>query len=258
MSANTVGFLGGGRVVRILLEGWERAGRMPVEVVVHDPDPKVLAKLQARFPGARGTPDAWLLGQMPWVFAAVHPPALVDALRPLVGKLRPDAVVVSLAPKVRIAHLTEALGGFERVARTIPNAPSLLGAGFNPVAVGPGLPEDDRRAVQALLEPLGACPVVPEGDLEAYAVLTAMGPTYLWFQLQQLRELGLSFGLAAVDVDAGLAAMAAGAARTLFASGLSAEEVMDLVPVKPLRDDEEAIRTAYRSRLTGIYQKLVG
>ena len=30
MSANTVGFLGAGRVTRILLEGWERAARMPV------------------------------------------------------------------------------------------------------------------------------------------------------------------------------------------------------------------------------------
>lgn len=85
-----------------------------------------------------------------------------------------------------------------------------------------------------------------------------MGPTYFWFQFQQLRELGLSFGLPAGDVDAGLAAMVSGAAQTLFASGLSAEEVMDLVPVRPLRDDEDAIRAAYRSRLTGIYQKLVG
>jgi pyrroline-5-carboxylate reductase len=99
---------------------------------------------------------------------------------------------------------------------------------------------------------------VPEEHLEAYAVLTAMGPTYLWFQLQQLRELGRSFGLPAAEVDGGLAAMATGAVRTLFTSGLSAEEVMDLVPVRPLRDDEEAIRTAYRGRLTGTYQKLVG
>src|SRR5579859_2093471 len=154
MSANTVGFLGGGRIVRIFLEGWERAGHMPVEVVVHDPDPGALARLQARFPGVRGTPDAWPLGQVAWVFAAVHPPALLDALRPLAGKLRPDAVVVSLAPKVKITRLSEGLGGFGRVARSIPNAPSLVGTGFNPVAFGPGLPEDARGAILKMLWPL--------------------------------------------------------------------------------------------------------
>jgi pyrroline-5-carboxylate reductase len=258
MSANTVGFLGAGRVVRILLEGWQRAGVLPVEVVVHDTDPGAVAQLQGVVPGVRATPDAWILGQMARVFVAVHPPALLDALQPLAVKLRPDAVVVSLAPKVKIARMIEALGGFGRVARSIPNAPSAVGSGFNPVAFGPDLPEADRLAVLDLLSPLGACPVVLEEHLEAYAILTAMGPTYFWFQLQQLRELGASFGLPAADVDAGLTAMVAGTAQTLLASGRKPEEVMDLIPVKPLKEDEEAIRTAYRTRLTALYQKLVG
>ena len=105
---------------------------------------------------------------------------------------------------------------------------------------------------------LGPCPVVPEEKLEAYAVLTAMGPTYLWFQFQQLRELGLSFGLSLGEVDAGLAAMVTGAAQSFFGSGLSAEDVMDLVPVKPLHDDEEMVRTIYKTKLAGIYNKLKG
>lgn len=258
MSANTVGFLGGGRVVRILLAGWARAGRMPVEVAVHDPNPEAIARLQAHFPEIRATPDAWLLGQMSRVMVAVHPPILLDSLRPLADTLRPDAVVVSLAPKVKIARLVEALGGFGRIARCIPNAPSLIGAGFNPVAFGTGLPEDDRHALLEFLGPLGACPAVPEEHLEAYAVLTAMGPTYLWFQLEELRGLGRSFGLPGEAIDTGLEAMAAGAVHTLLASGLRAEEVMDLVPVKPLHEEEEVIRRTYRTRLDGLYRKLIG
>ena len=36
------------------------------------------------------------------------------------------------------------------------------------------------------------------------------------------------------------------------------EDVIDLIPVKPLSDDEEAIREIYRSRLTPLYRKLKG
>jgi pyrroline-5-carboxylate reductase len=258
MAGNTVGFLGGGRIVRILLEGWQRAGCMPVEVVVHDSNLEIANRLHARFPAIRVTPDPWLVGHMNRIFVAVHPPAVLDVLRPLAGKLSADAVVVSLAPKVKLAQLSEALGQFVRIARSIPNAASLLGVGFNPIAFAPGLDEETRNAVLGLFAPLGQCPVVPEEHLEAYAVLTAMGPTYLWFQMQQLRELGQSFGLSSAEVDAGLDAMIRGAAQTFFQSGLSPEEVMDLVPVKPLHDDEAAIRTAYHNRLTGIYQKLTG
>jgi len=52
--------------------------------------------------------------------------------------------------------------------------------------------------------------------------------------------------------------MVAGAARTLRESGLLPEDVIDLIPVKPLSDDEEAIREIYRSRLSPLYRKLKG
>jgi pyrroline-5-carboxylate reductase len=257
MPASTVGFIGGGRIVQVILGGWQRAGYKPADVVISEPNEEVLSKLKRQFPIVRGTPEAAsLLGQMEVVFVAVHPPAVVNALELLTEHLSPDCVVVSLAPKVLVAQLSAGLGGFSRIARTIPNAPSLVGAGFNPVHFGPGLDEAGRERVLALLRPLGESPVVPEDHLEAYAVLTAMGPTYIWFQLQQLRELGQSFGLPLVDVDTGLAAMVLGAVPTLFRSGLTTEEVMDLVPVKPMHEDEEVIRTAYKNRLTTIYAKL--
>ncbi len=257
MAVNTVGFIGGGRIARIILGGWRRAGLAPAEVVISEPDGGVLDSLKQQFGGVRSTPDApWLLGQMEVVFVAVHPPAVADALKPLSGHLRPDTVVVSLAPKVTVARLATMLGGFSRIARSIPNAPSLVGAGFNPVSFGPDVDEAGRERVLSVLRPLGHCPVVPEDHLEAYAVLTAMGPTSFWFQLQQLRELGRSFGLPEADLDAGLAAMVTGAGRTLLGSGLAVEEVMDLVPVKPMSGDEEAIRTALKNRLTGVYRKL--
>lgn len=259
MKNQSIGFIGGGRIARIILGGWQHAGCMPAEVVVCEPSAEALEKLKAQFSAVRSASDApWQLGQMDVVFAAVHPPALLEALKQLAGLLRPDTVFVSLAPKISISKLGATLGGFTRIARTIPNAPSLVGAGFNPVSFGPGLDPEGQERMLALLRPLGACPVVPEEHLEAYAVLTAMGPTYLWFQFQQVQELGRAFGLSQPELDAGLAAMVMGAAKTYFASALAPADVMDLVPVKPLHDDEEAIRSAYRTRLTGIYQKLKG
>lgn len=34
-----------------------------------------------------------------------------------------------------------------------------------------------------------------EDKLEAYAVITSMGPTYLWFQLHELYEIAKEFGM---------------------------------------------------------------
>ncbi|HSD82694.1 MAG TPA: hypothetical protein VLG46_02490 [Anaerolineae bacterium] len=107
-----------------------------------------------------------------------------------------------------------------------------------------------------LLSVLGDSPEVDEAKLEAYAILTAMGPTYLWFQLYELQAIAESFGLTPQEVTTGLEAMVMGAARTMTAADLPPAGVMDLIPVKPLGEDEAAIKGFYHTRLEALYTKL--
>jgi pyrroline-5-carboxylate reductase len=181
---------------------------------------------------------------------------LPEVLRQIAGALQTDAIVASLAPKFTVAKLSALLGGFDRIARIIPNAPSIVGRGFNPVAFGPSLTADDRSLLKRLLDPLGASPEVAENLLEAYAVITAMGPTYLWPQLIELTGLAQSFGLSRAEAIAAVRQMVDGAAATLVDSGLPADEVLDLVPVRPLSEYDATFREAYRTKLTAIMEKI--
>jgi pyrroline-5-carboxylate reductase len=51
-------------------------------------------------------------------------------------------------------------------------------------------------------------------------------------------------------------AMIGGAVATLLDGALAPVEVMDLVPVRPLAEDEPGIRTALQNRLRAIHAKL--
>jgi pyrroline-5-carboxylate reductase len=255
MTGKTIGFIGGGRVTRILLESWQRAIQMPGRITVCDPNADVLSKLKSRFPGI-DTGPAGAAAAQDIVFLAVHPPAVADAAAQIKPALRPESLVVSLAPKFTMAKLSALLSGFNRIARVIPNAPSIIGAGYNPIAFAPLLNGNDRLALIALIAPAGECPEVPEEKLEAYAVLTAMGPTYLWFQLQALREVAAGCGLSDAQITPALKRMVCGATRTLLESGLTPAEVMDLVPVKPLAEMEAQVTELYQTRLPAIFQKI--
>jgi pyrroline-5-carboxylate reductase len=254
----TVGFVGGGRITAIFLRALGGRGLALDQVTVCDTSAEVLAGLKARFPAIATTADNAAAAACERVFLALHPPALKAVLPGLGPHVRKDAVVVSLAPVLTLARLSEMLGGFTRLARVLPNAPSLVRAGFNPVAFADGLPADARAEIEALLDGLGAHPVVPEGTLEAYAILAAMGPTYFWFQWQALREIAGTFGLAPTEADRALRAMLDGAVRTFFDAGLAAEQVLDLVPVKPLAEAEPQILQAYRDALPRLHAKLKG
>jgi pyrroline-5-carboxylate reductase len=256
MTNKSVGFVGGGRVARILLEGWKRAGVLPTKIIVNDCNADSLAKLKTRFSGVETVATSNVAAAQDIVFLAVHPPVMAEVAAGIKGSLKPDALVMSLAPKFTIAKLTELLGGFARLARVIPNAPSVVNLGFNPVTFAPALSAGDKGEITGLLSPLGKCPEVAESKLEGYALLTGMGPTYLWFQLQALREATAGFGLSDAEIAPALKRMVCGATRTLLESGLTPAEVMDLIPVKPLAEMEANVTELYRTRLPALYQKI--
>jgi pyrroline-5-carboxylate reductase len=177
---------------------------------------------------------------------------VLPALR---AAIRADAVVISLAPKVTLDSL-ESGCGTSRVVRVIPNAPSIVGKGYNPVAFGPRCDAGARATVSGLLAPLGDAPEVAEADLEAYAILSGMGPTYFWYQLDALRQVARGLGLQDHALDAALRATVTGTVATLLESGLTPEGVMDLVPVKPLAAQESAMRAAYLETLPALHARI--
>lgn len=256
MIVKTIGFIGAGRVTRILLAGWQKAHALPANIVVSDPNPDVLANLKRQFPSITTTTDNTQPATRDLVFLAVHPPVMADVVAGIKTAVRPDALVVSLAPKFTMTKLAGMLGGHDRIARVIPNAPSYIGKGYNPVTFDASLTEADKAVVTGLFLSLGECLVVAEEKLEAYAILSAMGPTYFWFQLQALREVAMTCGLTDAEIAPALKRMICGTAQTLFDSGLTADGVMDLIPVRPLGEDEAVIKNLYLTKLPALHAKI--
>jgi pyrroline-5-carboxylate reductase len=256
MVASSVGFIGAGRVAKIMLGAWKKGNALPGKVVLYDCNAEASRALKAMGARVEAVSDAGLAAAQDVVFLAVHPPMVKDALAAIQGKLRGDAILVSLAPKFTTAKISEMLGGFKKIARMIPNAPTLVGRGYNPQAHGAGLDAADKAALVALFKPLGECPVVEERHLEAYAILSAMGPTYFWPQIQALKTLGESFGLSSDATMEALDKMLWGAMATVRESGLTPEQVHDLIPVKPMAEEVEVLAKAYGNKLNGLMDKI--
>jgi len=257
MTKQGIGFIGGGRITQILLGGLKRVDQLPSRIVVSDSDVTALERLKKEFPTITVAQNAnGRAAEQDLVFLALHPPAMGAVLADIKANLKAQALVVSLAPKWTMAKLSEALGGFGRLARAIPNAPSIVNRGYNPLCFSGLLSDSERRDFHALFDLWGAAPEVPEETLEGYAIVAGMGPTYLWYQLYQLVGLGESFGLSPEAAHAAMAGMVDGAVRTMIDAGLAPSAVMDLVAVKPLAALEASVKEAYATTLSDLYRKL--
>jgi pyrroline-5-carboxylate reductase len=253
----TIGFIGGGRITRIFLQAFEKNNNVFEKIAVFDTNPEVLNALKVRFPHISVTGERIeYVAQCDIIFLAVHPPVMMETLLKIKDSIQENAVVVSLAPKITCDKISDALNGFKNIIRMNPSASTVICKGVNPVAFYSKVPSDVKAGVLKFLLPYGYTPEVEESKIEAYAVISAMGHTYFFFQMQKLKELAISFGMDKKEAETVISEMVSRSADTLFNSGLSYNEVADLVPVRPLADVEKTIEGFYDQHLTAIFNKI--
>jgi len=255
MKTKSIGFIGAGRVTRILLQAFSNMNVKFTNVVVTDPNSDVTTKLKSIYPFIKVV-DASVAAAQDLVFLSLHPPVIMDTLELLKGNFRSDAAVVSLAPKINIAKISSKLGHVKNIARLIPNATSYINDGYNPVFFSSGFEKGEKESVLDLLKTLGHTFEVSEEKLESYAIVSAMLPTYFWFQWNFLEEIGVKTGLTKSESEEAVHQTLIAALNLMYTSVLTPGEVMDLIPVKPIGEHEVSIIEIYQTKLIGLFEKI--
>lgn len=254
MKTQSISFIGGGRITKIFLQAFVNKKVKFEEVIVVDPNEEVVNSLIKEFPFVKSGDLATAANQST-VFIALHPPLIMDVLGQIALKVNPAGLVISLAPKITIEKISSALA-IKNIARMIPNATSYVNEGFNPVTFSKDFDVSDKRDVLELLALLGNTFEVEEQKLEAYAILSAMLPTYFWFQWEELSRIGLQMGLTEDESRESIKKTIDAANKVFFESRLSSKEVMDLIPVKPIGENQDQITEIYQTKLSGLYAKI--
>ena len=255
MKTNSLGFIGGGRITKIFLQAFANKKAEFKSVVVFDTNADVLAALKQQFPNIVVAETPEQAAQQPTVFIALHPPMIMDSLGKIAGTVSADALVISLAPKITIEKIASMLKT-PNIARMIPNATSYMNEGYNPLTFGGDFNPKDKAEILDILQLLGTTFEVAESKLEAYAILSAMLPTYFWFQWKELTKLGHPMGLTEEESNVAIQQTLQAAMNLYFKSGFSPEEVMDLIPVKPIGEHQGQIIEIYQTKLLGLFEKI--
>lgn len=130
----TIGFIGGGRITRILINGLKNADFSLEKIFVVEPNEITLRALTADFPDIKtSNTDATRAASADWVFLALHPPVLMETLNSIKNTFRKDALVISLAPKITLEKIQTVLPDMQNLARMNPNAGTYTNEGYNPV-----------------------------------------------------------------------------------------------------------------------------
>jgi len=255
MESKSLGFIGGGRITRIILQALTNKQIDLSSVQVCDTNPEVLKALGKQFPQIQTTGSCESASKQEVVFIALHPPVIMETLDQIKTSVSESTQVVSLAPKISIEKIASALAT-KSIARMIPNATSYINEGYNPVSFSAGFSHSEKQSFLGMLEALGNIFEVEESKLEAYAIVSAMLPTYFWFQWKEMQILGSQMGLNDQESKETVQQTLLAAIDLLYNSELDYKDVIDLIPVKPIGEHEAQISEIYQSKLMGLFQKI--
>ena len=251
----SIGFIGGGRVTRILLQAFKNKNAQFSKIVVTDTNKEVADNLKKVFPEIQ-IENPFVAASQDVVFISLHPPVVMDTLELLKGNHNSKAIVISLAPKITISKISSKLNEVKNIARLIPNATSYINEGYNPVCFSPDFGINEKRQILDLLRIMGNTFEVKEEKLESYAIMSAMLPTYFWFQWKELMAIGSQIGLSESECRDSIQETITASLNMMFKSDLTLAKVMDLIPVKPIGEHETQISEIYRSKLTALFEKI--
>lgn len=220
MSTPTLAFIGGGNMARSLIGGLVARGRAPASLRVAEPVEALREALAADFGvatfdragAAADGAGTWVLAVKPQVMKAV-----CESLAPLAAD-RP--LVVSIAAGITAGQIDAWLGGGQAVVRTMPNTPSLLGAGATGLFANPRVDAAGREAAESLMDAAGLTAWIPdEALMDAVTAVSGSGPAYVFLLAEAMQAAGEAQGLAPDTARTLVLQTILGAARMLSETG---------------------------------------
>lgn len=159
------------------------------------------------------------------VVLVVKPQDVPALLADAGSRLRPGALVVSIAAGITTATIEAAVPAGVPVVRAMPNTPARIDLGVTGISPGSSCPPEMVAVARELMSTVGVVVEVPEELQDAVTAVSGSGPAYVFYLAEAMAAAGVELGL---DEDTA-ALMAArtvlGAASLLVASGEPAAEL---------------------------------
>jgi len=196
MLEHRIGLIGAGQMAAALARGMVDAELVAAErLLASDPREEARCAFAEATGGKTTANNAEVAAASDVLLLAVKPHQIAGVCREIGPGLASETLVVSIAAGVRLATLSESLGGHGRLVRVMPNTPCLVGQGACGFCRGEEATPEDAALVDQLLSAVGIAFELDEKLLDAVTGLSGSGPAFVYLILEALSDGGVLMGL---------------------------------------------------------------
>ncbi|CAM8668420.1 ProC Pyrroline-5-carboxylate reductase [Comamonadaceae bacterium] len=189
-----IAFIGGGNMASAIIGGLLRQGFSAADIDVVEPWAEARTRLATDF-GLQPQPEAGaFLASADLIVWAVKPQTFKEAAAAVNSHNR-TALHLSVAAGITTDSIATWLGS-ERIIRTMPNTPALIGKGITALFGRPGVTQADKDWANEVIATTGATVwLTAEAQLDAVTALSGSGPAYMFYFMEAMTDAGMRMGL---------------------------------------------------------------
>lgn len=196
----TIGVIGSGVMGEAMIQGLLRQELLPPQsIIAADVYAQRGAELVERY-GVRFTNEnALVAAEADVLVLSIKPQAMSRVLPGIRGKVKPDALVLSIAAGYKMQKIIDGTG-CGCVVRSMPNTPGQIGEGTTVWTATPEVSERQRLWASAVLGALGQSLYVDDEKLlDMATALNGSGPSYVFLLMEAMIDAGVHMGFSRQD-----------------------------------------------------------
>jgi len=229
MIERKVGFIGAGLMAEALVEGMLVCGVAKKETIyASDPSEARRSLFEQKIGRNVFASNIELVEAADAIVLSVKPQVVPQVADEIAGHVRPEHLVISIAPGLTLGWLKEKLGT-DSLARVMPNTPALVAEGASAYCLATGATEQDAALVERIFSSVGICVRLDEKLMDAVTGLSGSGPAYIYLVIEALSDGAVKMGLPRKVATRLAAQTVLGAARMVLQTGKHPGQLKDQV-----------------------------
>ena len=200
LTGKSLAFVGSGAMAGAMIGGLLSSHAVEAtSITASDPHKERTTDLHSRFGIATTNDNLAAVRSADIVILSVKPQMLRFVFRDLCGKLRKDALVLSIIAGARTQSITQGLK-HAPVVRSMPNTPAQVSEGMTVWTSNPAVTPGQRAEAQAILQAFGKeLYVADEAFLDMATAISGSGPSYVFLFMEALIDAAVHLGFSRED-----------------------------------------------------------
>ena len=237
-----IGFIGCGNMARAIIGGIRKQNLVPAGQIMASARTEATRKKIREEIGilaAENNSEAAAFADV--LILAVKPVYMEEVIREITEAVKPETMVVTLAPGKTLQWLDSTFGKPTKLVRTMPNTPALVGEGMTALCPNSFVTGAELETVEKIFQSFGKTEVVPEPLIDVVVGASGSSPAYVFMFIEALADAAVADGMPRAQAYEFAAQSVLGSAKMVLETGKHPGELKDMV-CSPGGTTMEAVR----------------